>query len=50
MERQTKIVIIAQKDIPPGCEVAYDYHFAIEEESEKIECLCGAPNCRGFMN
>ena len=29
-------------------EITYDYKFPLEEE--KIQCLCGAINCRGFLN
>jgi hypothetical protein len=50
LDRQNRIVIMASVDIPPNTEVVYDYHFPIEAESEKIKCLCGASNCRGFMN
>ena len=30
-------------------QLAYDYKFDIEDD-HKIPCLCGAPNCRKWMN
>ena len=46
--RQKHIMIIAKRDILPGEEITYDYQFAVE--SEKLACLCGAPNCLGRLN
>lgn len=46
--RQKHIMIIAKRDIAPGEEITYDYQFAVE--SEKLACLCGAPNCLGRLN
>lgn len=31
-------------------QLTYDYKFELEDEQHKIPCLCGAENCRGFMN
>lgn len=45
---ETRIVISARRTIRAGEEITYDYKFEYEEE--KLECLCGAKNCRGFMN
>ena len=45
---EKKIVFLAKRDIQPGEELTYDYHYAIEDE--KIPCFCGARSCRGFMN
>lgn len=45
---EKKIVFMAKRDISPGEELTYDYHFAIEDE--KVPCFCGAKACRGFMN
>ncbi|KAL7068792.1 SET domain-containing protein [Cryptosporidium serpentis] len=44
------IVIFSKTEIKPDEEVTYDYQFNLEEESEKIYCYCGAPNCLGRMN
>ena len=46
--RLKHIMIIAKRDIAPGEEITYDYQFAVE--SEKLACLCGAPNCLGRLN
>ena len=46
--RNKHIMIIAKRDILPGEEITYDYQFAVE--SEKLACLCGAPNCLGRLN
>ncbi|KAJ2160356.1 histone methyltransferase set1 [Coemansia sp. RSA 552] len=43
-----RIVIYASHDIQVGEEVTYDYKFPPEDV--KIPCLCGAPNCRGYLN
>lgn len=32
------------------CQLAYDYKFDIEDDQHKISCMCGAPNCRKWMN
>ena len=42
------IFLLAKKFIKAGEEITYDYNF--EVESEKIECRCGAKNCRGRLN
>ncbi len=45
---EKKIVFLAKRDIAPGEEVTYNYHF--QTEDDKIPCYCGAKACRGFMN
>lgn len=45
-----KIVIYSKRDIDTNEEITYDYKFAIEEEANKIPCLCKSPLCRGFLN
>ena len=45
-----KIVIYSKRDIAQGEEITYDYKFAIEEEANKIPCLCQSALCRGFLN
>ncbi|KAF6776564.1 hypothetical protein AHF37_04024 [Paragonimus kellicotti] len=45
------IIIVAKRDIEKGEELTYDYQFDIEEDRvDRIPCLCGAPNCRKWMN
>ncbi|KAK0417434.1 hypothetical protein QR680_013007 [Steinernema hermaphroditum] len=48
LEGEKRIVIYSKTQINKGDEITYDYKFPIEEE--KIECLCGAPQCRRFLN
>ena len=51
LDGKQRIVIYAKKDIKVGEELCYDYKFSLEEdESKRIPCCCGAPECRGFMN
>jgi SET domain-containing protein len=47
---EKKIVIIANRPIKAGEELAYDYQFELEDNEEKLACLCGAPNCVKWMN
>lgn len=50
MDKDVKIVIIALRRIAKGEELNYDYKFALEDDSSKIPCNCGANNCRKWMN
>ena len=46
-----RIVIYAKRDIRSGEELSYDYKFDLEPDpAKRIPCICGAPNCRGFLN
>ncbi|CAF5103063.1 unnamed protein product [Rotaria magnacalcarata] len=49
VEKENKIVIITNRRILKGEEIMYDYKFNFEDDS-KIPCLCGALNCRKWMN
>ena len=31
-------------------QLTYDYKFDFEDDQHKIPCLCGAQNCRKWMN
>lgn len=42
------ILYISKRDIQPGEELTIDYRFA--KNVEKVECRCGAKNCRGTIN
>lgn len=49
-----RIWIYALKDIAEGTELAYDYHFILEERhtpaaKRRYPCRCGAANCRGTI-
>ena len=60
---RTSCIWIAILPLPPNHEsmlssnvktfrfqLTYDYKFDFEDEENKIPCLCGAPNCRKWMN
>ncbi|KAI5057949.1 hypothetical protein GOP47_0027964 [Adiantum capillus-veneris] len=42
------IIIFAKRDIAEGEELSYDYRF--NSKGEQLECFCGFPSCRGFVN
>ncbi|CAI2347360.1 unnamed protein product [Caenorhabditis sp. 36 PRJEB53466] len=48
IEGEKRIVIYSRTIINKGEEITYDYKFPIEDD--KIDCLCGAKACRGFLN
>lgn len=50
IDRERKILIIANRKIYKGEELGYDYKLAIEDDQHKISCLCGAPTCKKWMN
>ncbi|UXI17997.1 mannose-P-dolichol utilization defect 1 protein [Sarcoptes scabiei] len=50
IDRENKILIIANRRIEQGEELTYDYKFDVEDDQHKIPCLCGAANCRKWMN
>eukprot|EP00794_Sanderia_malayensis_P003518 gene3518-4019_t len=50
IEKMPKIIIISNRKIEQGEELTYDYKFEFEDDQHKIACLCGAANCRKWMN
>lgn len=47
----TRIIITTRQVIERGDELTYDYKFDFEDnKEERIPCLCGAGNCRKWMN
>ncbi len=49
VDRDLHIIIFASRRIQRGEELCYDYKFDFEDEN-RIPCLCGAENCRKWMN
>ncbi|CAL2036560.1 unnamed protein product [Caenorhabditis brenneri] len=45
-----KIIIMANRPISEMEELTYNYNFDLEDPTDKIPCLCGAPNCVKWMN
>lgn len=46
-----RIVIYALRDIAKNEELTYDYKFEREtNDEERLICLCGAANCKGYLN
>lgn len=51
VDGKKRIVIYALRDISANEELTYDYKFEKETNpEERIPCLCGAPNCKGYLN
>ena len=42
------ILYMARRDIRPGEELTVDYRF--EPGVERVDCICGSPQCRGTIN
>lgn len=45
---QVHIGLFAVKPIPTGTELTFDYKF-VRFSSQAQKCLCGEPNCKGFI-
>ncbi|KAF5456778.1 hypothetical protein F2P56_026221 [Juglans regia] len=50
VRNEKKVVFFAERDIFPGEEITYDYHFNHEDEGKKIPCFCSSKNCRRYLN
>ncbi|KAF9662092.1 hypothetical protein SADUNF_Sadunf18G0017400 [Salix dunnii] len=50
VRNEKKVVFFAERDIYPGEEITYDYHFNNEDEGKKIPCFCNSKNCRRYLN
>jgi hypothetical protein len=42
-------IIFALRDIARHEEITYDYSTYLDNPYESMQCLCGAPNCRGVI-
>jgi SET domain-containing protein len=45
---ETRIAIVAKKDIVKGTELTYNYNFE-SFGGHQVKCLCGSHNCIGFL-
>ncbi|CAI9092651.1 OLC1v1027960C1 [Oldenlandia corymbosa var. corymbosa] len=50
VRNEKKVVFFAERDIYPGEEVTYDYHFNHEDDGKKLPCFCKSKNCRLYLN
>jgi len=41
--------LVALRDLREGEEIRYDYSTTMDEDHWTLECLCGAPSCRGVI-
>jgi hypothetical protein len=41
--------MVALTLIPKGREIRFDYSTTMQEQSFTMQCLCGAPTCRGIV-
>ena len=53
-DRDTRIFILALRDIEPGEELVYNYGLSLDERytptlKKQFACHCGSANCRGTM-
>jgi hypothetical protein len=44
-----QITFVAMRDIPAGSELTIDYAMIDGNPTERMECSCGAPECRGVI-
>jgi uncharacterized protein len=42
-------IVLALRDIAPHEELTYDYSTYMNNPYERLDCLCGAPSCRGVI-
>jgi uncharacterized protein len=44
-----QVVLVAMRDIEVGEEACFDYAMTDGSSYDEFECVCGAPNCRGWI-
>jgi hypothetical protein len=44
-----QITFVAMRDIPAGAELTIDYAMIDGDPAERMECFCGAPECRKII-
>jgi hypothetical protein len=45
-----QITLVAMRDIQPGEQISFDYAMSDSTDYDEFECLCGSPNCRGYVS
>ena len=45
-----QVMFFAERDINPGEEITYDYHFNREDDGQRIPCFCRSKYCRRYLN
>src|SRR5712691_7232531 len=44
-----QITFVAMRDIPAGAELTIDYAMIDGDQAERMDCACGAKECRGII-
>ncbi|KAJ1290773.1 hypothetical protein BS78_02G269600 [Paspalum vaginatum] len=50
VRNEKKVMFFAERQINPGEEITYDYHFNREDEGQRIPCFCRSRYCRRYLN
>lgn len=50
VRNEKKVVFFSERQINPGEEITYDYHFTQEDEGQRIPCFCRSRSCRRYLN
>ncbi|RLN32810.1 uncharacterized protein C2845_PM03G05990 [Panicum miliaceum] len=50
VRNEKKVMFFAERDINPGEEITYDYHFNREDDGQRIPCFCRSRYCRRYLN
>ncbi|KAG2636742.1 hypothetical protein PVAP13_2NG470100 [Panicum virgatum] len=50
VRNEKKVMFFAERDINPGEEITYDYHFNREDDGQRIPCFCRSKYCRRYLN
>ncbi len=45
-----QIVLVALRDIQPGEEITFDYAMSDGTAYDEFDCMCGSPDCRGYVS
>ena len=45
-----QILLVALRDIQPGEEITFDYAMSDGTAYDEFDCMCGSPDCRGYVS